>query len=489
MKAIVVLMDSLNRHMLNVYGASEVQTPNINRLAARSVVFENHYIGSAPCMPARRDMLTGRINFLERGWGGVEPFDVTLPGRLRDGGVFSHIETDHYHYFCGGGENYHTRFDTWRFHRGQEWDLTATPIPDPAEPEHLGKWKAQYEKNRRSFLTEADYPTPMTFRGATEWLKLNAESDNYLLWVEAFDPHEPFDTPREYLELYERHYEGPHYNWSGYEQVEPDTEETRHLRACYAATVTMADRWLGELLDEIDAQNGWEDTLIVLTADHGHLLGEHGWTGKNLCHVYNELARIPLIVHRPGDAGAGERRRQLTQNVDLAPTLLDYFGLPPAEGIHGLSWRDVLDRDAPLGRDAALYGWWGQSVNVTDGRYTYLRAPARETNDPLYQYLLMPTVFHGLMSMDALAGAAHGRFLPYVGAPVLRVPAGHGRSPHWGDNRLYDLHTDPKQETNLAGRDRDAESRCERMMLEALRAHDAPPEQFDRLGLTNEEND
>ena len=99
MKTILILMDTLQRKMLHAYNPdSPAITPNLDRLAARSMVFDQHYIGSAPCMPARRDILTGRLNFLERNWGPVEPFDVTLPALLRQHGVFSHLATDHYHY-------------------------------------------------------------------------------------------------------------------------------------------------------------------------------------------------------------------------------------------------------------------------------------------------------------------------------------------------------------------------------------------------------
>ncbi len=84
MKVIMVLSDSLNRHYLPTYGNRWVIAPNIERFARRSVVFDNHWIGSAPCMPARRDMITGRLNFLEREWGGLEPFDIPFPHLLQD---------------------------------------------------------------------------------------------------------------------------------------------------------------------------------------------------------------------------------------------------------------------------------------------------------------------------------------------------------------------------------------------------------------------
>ncbi|MHC4871846.1 MAG: sulfatase-like hydrolase/transferase [Planctomycetota bacterium] len=124
MRTIFVIMDSLNRHYLNCYGADWVKTPNLDRLADKGVVFDNHWSGSLPCMPARREMLTGRLNFLETPWGPIEPWDDCLPKLLREQKqTYSHMITDHYHYFHAGGEAYHTLFTSWEFERGQEGDV------------------------------------------------------------------------------------------------------------------------------------------------------------------------------------------------------------------------------------------------------------------------------------------------------------------------------------------------------------------------------
>ena len=133
MKDIFVLLDSLNRNYLPIYGNDWMQSPNIVRLADKGMVFDNHWIGSAPCMPARRDILTGRLNFLERNWGPIEPFDIPFTRLLRGAGIRSHMETDHYHYFHVGGEDYHTQFDTYAFHRGQEGDCWRSATTPPAE--------------------------------------------------------------------------------------------------------------------------------------------------------------------------------------------------------------------------------------------------------------------------------------------------------------------------------------------------------------------
>ena len=122
MKAIMVMFDSLNRHMLPPYGCDWVHAPNFSRLAQRTLVFENSYICSMPCMPARRDLHTGRPNFLHRSWGPLEPFDDSTPRILRRNGIGSHLCSDHYHYWETGGATYHTQYSTWQFFRGQEGD-------------------------------------------------------------------------------------------------------------------------------------------------------------------------------------------------------------------------------------------------------------------------------------------------------------------------------------------------------------------------------
>ena len=97
MKTVFVLLDSLNRNAMECYGPTSVQTPNFARFAKRAVTFDNHYVGSLPCIPARRDLHTGRINFLHRSWGPLEPFDDSFPELLKQSGTYSHIATDHHH--------------------------------------------------------------------------------------------------------------------------------------------------------------------------------------------------------------------------------------------------------------------------------------------------------------------------------------------------------------------------------------------------------
>ncbi len=484
MKAVFVLLDSLNRNYLPIYGNDWVQAPNISRLAAKGVVHDNHWLGSAPCMPARRDIMTGRLNFLERGWGAIEPYDRPFPRLLRRAGVRSHMETDHYHYFHVGGENYHTQFDTYQFHRGQENDPWLSRTNPPEEPEHYGQWSARYAMNAETFTSAKEFPTPKTFLGAVDWLQSNEGSDDFVLWVEGFDPHEPFDCPQEYLDLYGDNWDGPEHKWTGYRETEGDDKATQHLRNQYAGTLTMADEYLGKLLDELERQGIFDDTLIILTTDHGHLIGEHGATGKNRWHVWNELGKLPLVAKLPGNRHAGERRNQLSQNIDIMPTLMDYFEVPYDHAIHGESLKGAWENDAPVAREAAIFGWFGTPVNVTDGHHTYFRAAQNRENTPLYTHFQMPTAyhFHNLPGPGMFKDAEFGQFLPHTALPVTRVPITMPRSDIVKDSLLFDIDADPGQTNNLAGAD--VEVHYQRLLVETMKKMDAPPSQFERLGLT-----
>lgn len=481
MKTILILLDSLNRHMLNAYGQPFAKTPNIDRLASKSVVFDNHWLGSAPCMPARRDIMTGRLNFLERPWGPIEPFDVTLPELLRKDNVFTHITTDHNHYFETGGENYCQAFTSWEFYRGQEFDPWVSRVGGTRLPEQfLGRAAEQYELNRTRFAKASDYSTPQTLASACRWLEDNEGADNFFLMIEGFDPHEPFDCAQEFLDLYDDDYSGPRFDWPKYEKVAESAEAMAHVRKRYAATLTMADHWLGKLLDVFDHQSLWDDTMVIFTTDHGHMLGEHGYNGKNYMHAYNELAHIPLMIHVPGGHGDGTRCRALTQNIDLMPTILDYHSCSVPDNLHGKSLRTVLEGTTDRVRDTALYGWFGSAVNLTDGHYTYFRGPVA-SNEPLNMYGAIPTTLWRFIGRDNPSAISMGRYLEYTDYPVYRIPMPKSRPQEVADSLLFDLNNDYAQEHPVQSAE--LEGQLVEQLRAALAQHQSPQEQYARLGL------
>ena len=122
MKAIIIFFDSLNRHFLPNYGNDWVNAPNFKRLDEKTLTFDRSYVGSMPCMPARRELHTGRHNFLHREWGPLEPFDDSMPEILKKSGIYTHMITDHFHYWEDGGATFHNRFSSYEMIRGQEGD-------------------------------------------------------------------------------------------------------------------------------------------------------------------------------------------------------------------------------------------------------------------------------------------------------------------------------------------------------------------------------
>jgi arylsulfatase A-like enzyme len=480
-KTLFLLMDSLNRHFLSLYGPSWVHTPNLERLARRGTVFENHFCGSMPCMPGRREMMTGRLNFLEAPWGPLEPFDDCLPDQLRQKrGTYSHLITDHYHYFRPMGECYHELFDTWEFLRGQENDPWRPLVGDPQAPAHRGRYSRQFWVNQKWVDSERDedYPTPQCFQRAIEFLRTNHAADNWHLHLEVFDPHEPFVCPTRYRDMYQDVWTaGYEFQWPNYAPVEEPPEAVEHVRKCYAATLTMADAWLGRLLDAMDELDAWKDTAVVLAADHGHLLGEHGYWAKNYPFDYRELIHIPMIVCAPGVPG-GRRVRALTTAIDLMPTLMDLHAADLPPHVQGRSLRHLLDRDEPH-HDAVLYGYHGKDIGLTDGQYTYCRQPL--DGSFLYHYTAMPRRY--FKDRQKLAAAEVGPFLKHAGGiPVYRVKVPSHRHHHAPDyNPIYDIQADPGQTWPL--RDAALEARLAEKMREVLVRYDAPECQFTRAGL------
>lgn len=499
MKSILFLTDTFNRRFMKLYQESGIRLPNIERLADRSAVFENHFTASAPCMPARRDIMTGRVNFLERNWGPVEPFDNTLPEELRKHGISSRIVTDHYHYFEIGGENYCQMFDSWELVRGQEWDPIESRIRKTAIPDHLGKIVPQYWYNRAEFAEKEDqYPSAVTVRKAASWLDENHDLDQFFLWVEPFDPHEPFDVPKEYLDAVGDTYEGLLYMWPEYKKVDVDQEALTHIRKRYLALMLMVDAQLGTLLDVMDRYDMWKDTCFIFTTDHGYMLGEHGYMAKNYMPAFNEVFHIPLIVHLPGGEQAGRRIGALTQNIDLMPTLLDLYGIDPEScrnRMHGSSWLPLIRGEQEKIRDYALFGYFGKQINLTDGTYTYFRSPSPD-NRPLNLYTAMPTDIRVYFNEDRISDFSRieaGPFLSWTDYPVYRIPADVVKDNDDGTLRyvwlydweqvdqLYQIKDDYEQRVNLITAEPDQVCRMAEAMKVLMNQLDAPPEQFTRM--------
>jgi hypothetical protein len=200
--------------------------------------------------------------------------------------------------------------------------------------------------------------------------------------------------------------------------------------------------------------------------------------------MWSEVARTPLFIWDPRSGKRGERRTQLVQMIDMPATLLEFFGVERPAAMQGIPLRETIASNAPT-REAVLFGYHGGTVNITDGRYVYLRPAANQQNTPLYEYTVMPTHMASLFDVGELQSWEQAPPFSFTkGCPVMKIP-GRGahvsRTVHEYGRLLYDLHTDPRQENPLD--DAAQEERMVRLMARLMHENEAPPEQYERIGI------
>lgn len=513
---VVVLLDSLNRHDLGCYGGTDFATPHLDRFASeRATRFTRHGTGSLPCMPARHDILCGALDFLWKPWGSIEAWERPVTGALRDEGVVTMLISDHPHLFETGGENYHTDFFAWDYQRGHEGDAWRT-APDPSwvgSPAVGASWffdrlhgtdlglERGYDRSRTWFRSEEDFPGPRVMAAAADWLRTaTPHHDRWLLFVDEFDPHEPFDVPAPWEGVYEDDpWEGerliwPPYAVGGVSRGHLSEAEARHLRANYGAKVSLIDHWFGRVLAALDNQGLWDSTAVVVCTDHGHYLGDvrggDDLWGKPGVPQYEPLGHTPLLVHWPG-VGGGGTCDALTTSVDLHATLSEVFGVSAGHRTHGRSLAPLLTGEATTVREWAVGGVWGNWVQVTDGHRKYARAPV---GDPFplsmwsNRWSTMPLHITGVEGLPPPDGRAFLDTMPGTDIPVIRQPYAAGdRLPFWAgqglvdQHHLYDLDLDPDEAENRTGEAVEAD--LVDLLRSALVELEAPTEQLERLGL------
>ncbi len=267
--------------------------------------------------------------------------------------------TDVFHQFYPG-MNFHRGFQSWDWIRGQEWDcwrtgrLTREPpdsrefFTDKVDPKNPKYWEiSRYLLNTERREFEEDYFSPQVFRSATKWLESNAKAEKFFLMVDCFDPHEPWDAPHYYRDLYYPGYQGkeiimPIYSddASGY----LNKNELRRMRANYAAEVTMVDHWFGFFMNKVRLTGLDKNSVIVVISDHGHQLGERNFTGKLPWGIMPCLTDLVLFIHHPRGVGAGKSVSALVQNHDIFPTVSHLLGEKIPEETEGQDIWPLVER-------------------------------------------------------------------------------------------------------------------------------------------------
>ncbi|HIE19388.1 TPA: hypothetical protein EYP75_06640, partial [Candidatus Bathyarchaeota archaeon] len=289
-------------------------------------------------------------------------------------------------------------FDAWWWIRGQEHDRYMTnPTDDPEERQKaMGR---QYLQNVSLRRFEEDYFVAQTMTSAIKWLELNYDQhEKFFLHIDTFDPHEPWDPPKWYADMYDPEWKGGEVPGGAYVVGVPrpaasdlTEEQLNRLGALYAGEVTLVDWWIGRLLQKIDDLGLLEDTAIIFTSDHGTYIGEHNYVGKR-AHLYEEVAHIPLIIRLPDSEGAlSGRRDEIVQSPDIMPTILELAGVNIPPTVQGRSLLSIIHGEAEKEREIAvssaslvrqkLPDW----ITVTSDRWALLASQARsEVKSELY---------------------------------------------------------------------------------------------------------
>ena len=391
MNVIVLMEDSLRRDHLGCYGNDWIKTPNIDRFAADSIIFDYAYAEGLPTIPVRTAMLTGRYTLPFRGWQPLEQLDLVLPEILWDKEVETALISDTYH-MHKPRMGFSRGFDYVKWIRGQEsdpWIVDPNVKVDlskyseknwcpayPGQPQSVVKRQfIQYLKNRAHWRGEEDHHIAQVIKESINWLEnwvSNKRLDRFFLLIDSFDPHEPWDPPSEYLEMYPvPEYDGPPIIWGGGSVEGWSLSEIRHIRAQYAGAITLCDKWTGILLEKIDELGLLEDTAIIFLSDHGEPLGEHGIIKKVRPWPYDELSHIPFIIRLPDKMGLKNKRIKSFVGVqDVAPTVLRLFDLDVPEIMHGRDLMPIIQGDEE-GMDFGISGFHRRSWSIRDKEWSF----------------------------------------------------------------------------------------------------------------------
>ncbi|MEM7128216.1 MAG: sulfatase [Chloroflexota bacterium] len=338
--------------------AMPVRTPNLDRFSQRAVSLERLYMASFPTIPHRTDLTTGRFGWPFYPW--QDRFlsgNNHLPIMLREAGYVSQILGDCPHL---ARARFDHGFDGATFLQGQEGNTNFLRMNEPI-PETMPREKTRtgfgfqgrnlpdiHSWTNIEWRYETDRFAPRTAELAVRWLEENYAYDPFFLWVDFFDPHEPWDPPEYMVKRYDPEYDGVPMIHPNYGKASDLTDaELRNLRAHYCAEAEMVDRAVGRILDKIDDLQLWENSIVVFMADHGMSLGEHNRTGKSNINdqddrywpVYPEVAHEPCMIAAPGLTG-GTSVDAILQPVDFLPTLIELANLDviPPDPMHGKSF-------------------------------------------------------------------------------------------------------------------------------------------------------
>jgi iduronate 2-sulfatase len=369
---------------IGLYGHPEVRTPNLERLAARGRRFDAAYAQYPICNPSRTSFMTGWRPERTHVWGNADAPRASLRGAVP---LQEHFKANGYT-TARLGKIYHGPFET-QF----QWDL-AEDAPDRPEAT-VADDEAFEARVIPTTRDDAAEPDGHTARRAAQVIEQHRDRP-FFVAVGFVRPHGPWMAPRRYFDLY------PPSGVTLPRQVASDLDDVPRVAlkrgaepsipaakrqealAAYYACVTFMDAQVGVLLDTLDRLSLWDRTVVVFLSDHGIQRGEHGLWRKNV--LFEESARVPLVVAAPQVARPGTPSPALVELVDVYPTVAALAGVPVPSGLDGVSLRPLLDDPRARVKDVAFTvssrgRRLGRSVRTARYRYTWWRPDAAELYD------------------------------------------------------------------------------------------------------------
>lgn len=474
MNIIWIISDTLRRDALGAYGNKKIHTPALNNLAAKSMRFNRHYAAGFPTMPARADFATGRWTMSFMQWEPLPAEQKTLAQLLSASGINTTAVVDT-PFYMGEGMNYERGFKTFY------------NIPGQIASRGYGR------ELRTRWHSELDRFAPQTFLTALQWLEHHYK-ENFFLCIDTWDPHEAFEAPNYYTELYYPGYDGeiispPYAHW---QDVLGFTEEkVKKALATYWGEVTMVDTWVEHLIRELENMDLMQKTAVIFTTDHGFYFGEHGGLyGKSVAYLgpneklvpispedrgpilddevwvpgpykvkkvgdkdrvigeskggwvdsplYEEIANIPLFIYVPG-AHPGTYGG-LTSAIDLMPTVMDIMGVKIPSFVEGRSLLPAVKNSPLAGRDFVVtsepFANPGERTHIVDG----------------------------------------------IGRPLIKAPMTTVTTDKWsllyniepGLSELYNLVNDPRQENNIISKNPEIARELHQLFVQFMKETKVP---------------
>ena len=401
-----ICSDQQRTDTIGAYGNDWIETPALNELASRSFVFENAYVTQPVCSPARSTMMTGLYPHsagVVRTSQPGRPFSNLFP----DAKTIAEIVSDDY--VCAKYGKWHLGDDLSPQHGFSEWvsteDAHDNNYPNWVDPKHKDRKsdyfyylvaqgheaEGDYEGHKshtqvqRGFFPEEDTMAAFLSRNTVNFINERGEDDKpWLMYVNMFEPHPPYNGPLNdmydpaSLPMGPLFLKKPAANTPAFnrvraefhiaevEEARPDDPEGywRELRARYFGNVTVLDRGIEPILKALEDSDQADNTVVVFTSDHGDSLGDRGMTNKR--SFYDEVARVPLIIHVPWLSKTETRVGGNIGHTDLVPTLLDLMGEDVPHHLQGSSRKAVLEGTVELTDDVFMQ-WHGGAATVPLG--------------------------------------------------------------------------------------------------------------------------